>query len=253
MNQWLIFCGFFFLSCSIFAQVDPSDWDTTGVIDMGNGGVLIITASSDDTLYTLFRDNHLEYKKRASTGIYQRYYTNGQLMWEQSTKDGKANGTMKFFDPNGTHVGTLQFRNDTLVDTLFLRESRHFVFGRFTYSSKIHGGIRRPDGTSNISEGKGNKSYAKMYAVKHSKTNPAKKYAEFTTDNSGYFFFMAEEGSFGIFPDYYKIEDVTSNMGTPQERNGPGSRTNWNVTDPIKISNNFCYLPLHLHSVGYAP
>lgn len=238
---------------SASAQEKSAKWDTTSIVDMGNGRVLLVLESPQDTLYRTYLNQRLESSKSASTGIYQRFFENGQLMWEQSLKDGKAHGEMIFYDSAGKHMGTLLFHNDTLADTLYLNRKKQFVFGRFTYNSTVHGGMRRPDGSSNISKSEGAKSWFSMYAVKHEKEKQPEKYCEFSTDDNGYFYFTAEKGSFGIFPEYHKLEDVQSNMGAPLGRRGSGVHSTWNVTEPIKITNNFCYLSLHVHSVGYAP
>ncbi|MCR9173928.1 MAG: hypothetical protein NXI10_15600 [bacterium] len=237
-----------------FVSAQNGVWDTTAVVDMGNGTTLIIAESFEDTVHSIYTSQgKLESRTYFASGVYERYYENGKTMWQQERKNDRANGEMKFFDPNGTHVGTLALKNDTITDTLFLHLSKTIVFGRWTYSSVVHGGMRRPDGTSNISRASGQKIFSKMYAVKHDKVEPAKKYAEFSTDAYGFFFFMAEEGSFGIFSAHNPLEDVTPEMGTMLPRKGSSVHTTWSVSGPIQVSNNFCYLPYHVHSVGYAP
>ncbi|MDB2657059.1 hypothetical protein N9Y60_03270 [Crocinitomicaceae bacterium] len=254
MKQLYLLLGSLFAFNFSFSQVDQSDWDTASVIQLGNGYSRIVLESPEDTTSNIYYFNgQLESIRPVTSGTYNRYYQDGTLMWSQEIDNGKVNGEMKLFDPKGKHVGTFGFKNDTLVDTLFLHRSKSFVFGRFTYSSVMHGGMMRPDGTSNISRSNGGKMLTSMYAVKHSKSEAATKYSEFTTDANGYFFFMAEQGSFGIFPNYQNIENVTSDMGAPLGRRGSSVDINWNVTGPIKISRNFCYLSLHVNSTGYAP
>lgn len=248
----------FLAALSIFgtanAQDDPIDWDTTAVLQLGNGFWRATLESDVDTTSNIYYLNgNLESRRSIRNGLYERFYEDGKLMWSQTIENGKANGEMKFFDPEGEHVGTFKLKNDTIIDTLFVHKSKTFVFGRFTYSSVMHGGMRRPDGQSNISRSNGGKMLQSMYVVKHRKSALAEKYCSFTTDANGYFFFMAEEGSFGIFPKYQKIENVTSDMGAPLGRHGSGNDTTWNITGPIKISEKYCYLSLHVHSVGYAP
>lgn len=253
MIRFATLLGITLISSFSFAQENQGTMDTLSFIRLGYGYTqLTAVHNGDTTIHSFYPNGQLESRKPMSTGIYQRYYDDGNLMWEQEMELGRANGEMKFY-LEGSHLGTLEFKNDTIIDTIALSNKHTFVFGQFTYSSRIHGGMRRPDGSSNISNSKGNKMFAPVFAVKHQKDVPTAKYREFWTDMNGYFFFVAEEGSFGIFPDYQNIELIISDMGAPIGRQGSGSTITWNVTSPIKISGNFCYLPLHVNSIGYAP
>jgi len=248
----LLVCSCVFSTAN--AQTDQIDWDTVSVIQLGNGYSRAVIESDVDTLSNIYYFNgQLESSRPVTSGVYERYYEDGKLMWTQEIDNGKANGETKLYDPKGIHLGTLEFKNDTIVDTLFVHASKTFVFGRFTYSSVMHGGMRRPDGKSNTSRSNGGKMLTPMYAVKHTKSEVSEKYCEFTTDANGYFLFVAEQGSYGLFPKYHKLENVTNEMGAPIARQGSGSNTDWNVTGPIKIAEKYCYLSLHVNSVGYAP
>ncbi len=243
------------ISSLSFAQEDQGTSDTLSSLRLAYGYTQVTTVQNGDTsVYTYFPDGNLESIRPIKNGVYNRYYKNGALMWEQELEGNKANGQMRFYSEAGKHLGTLGMKNDTIVDTIYLNKDHAFVFGHFTYSSKVYGGMRRPDGSSNVSSSKGDKMFAAMFAVKHDKAELATKYCEFSTDLRGLFFFEVEEGSYGVFPEYQKIEDVTKDMGAPRGRGGnSGVHTDWSITGPIKISDNFCYLSLHVNSIGYAP
>lgn len=236
------------------AQENQGEFDTLSVTRLGNDFTQLKVRHNDDTSEIIKYSNGIMASIRPeNTGSYYRYYKDGSLMWKQEIYEGKANGEMRFFKPDGTHIGTLEFKNDSIIDTLFLHSNETFVFGQFTYTSVIHGGMRRPDGKSNVSRSNGGKMLTPMFAVQYGKTKEVQKYREFYTDRLGYFFFIAEHGNFGIFPGYQKLDGIRSDMGAPLGRDGGGVHTQWNITRPIQIDANFCYLSLHVHSTGYAP
>jgi hypothetical protein len=212
-----------------------------------------IIHKQDTLIHTYRADYTLESIRSRKLQTYTRFYSNGAIMWKQEQKSGKAHGHMHFYDSSGIKLLTLFLQNDTIIDTLYQHPERYVLFGRFTYDSKLYGGMRRPNGGSNISTSKGSRNFQEMYLVRHDSTNQIQKYVSFFTDYRGFFFCEIEKGTYGIFPSYFKIQDVTKDMGTAQFRLGGGVRYSWNFTDPIKFSSPFCYLPLHYHSIGYAP
>lgn len=251
MKQLILFLILAIFTESALAQIET---DTLSSYPMGGGfQQLILIHNGDTTINYLYKNGQLESTRPINNGISKRFDQKGNLMWEQEIVNGKGNGEMKLYAPSGIHLGTFQLKNDSIVDTLFIHEAQIFVFGRMTYSSVMHGGMRRPDGSSNISRSEGGQRFASMYVVKHNKTQAPSKYVEFNTDVNGFFLFLAEKGSFGIFPDYFNINEVKSDMGTPNTNTATAVIKNWNIKEPIQIEDPFCYLLLHMHSIGYAP
>ncbi|GAB5418932.1 MAG: hypothetical protein Crog4KO_00870 [Crocinitomicaceae bacterium] len=212
-----------------------------------------IVNESDTSIHSYRSDGSLESVRPINSGAYFRYYPSGEIMWKQQRSNNQANGNMDFYSEKGRLVGTLTFRNDSIVDTAFMAKNSYLLFGRFTYNSTIYGGMQRPDGSSNISKSEGPRIFAPLYLVKHEKSEETKKYAEFSVDYNGYFFTLVTKGSYGIFPGNHSLELVTPEMGAPLGRAGSGVNSGWNITSPIEIQEKYCYLSLHVHSTGYAP
>ncbi len=251
----LLFPFLIFFLCANFALTQ----DTLQKIPDSHGfQKLLLLENGDSILITKSPLQQLESRKLYRQGqivLDTRYYDNGEVMWKQERSNNQANGQMHFFASDGVLLGTLNFRNDTIVDTVFIHPKRPFVFGRFTYYSIIHGGRRPPDGSSNISGGAGIRSFTDLYLVRLDSTMENQtKYAELRTDVNGYFFQEVTHGTYGIFPDYFPIDQVTATMGTPIGLGGRAIEMQWTPTAPIDLTEaNYCYIPFHYHSVGYAP
>ena len=201
------------------------------------------------------REEKISYSLTKSKGIHERFYPNGKTMWVKEMQGAYANGKAAYFDEKGKRVAEFNYKNDTIIDTLFLSNKKTLLLGKMTYSSVIHGGMMREDGTSNISQSSGNRAHVDMYTVKMDKSAAQQKiYKEFRTANNGEFFLCLEEGDFGFFNKSFPISDVQTNMGTPITTAGMSMHANWNIKSPIKIKKN-CYnfINLHYSSVGYAP
>lgn len=229
--------------------------DTISSYNLGYGHHQYVLKTENDTVTHIYRsDTILTDMIWSQAALYKRFYPSGELMWSQDQEKGQPHGLMKFYGKDGTHLLTLMLTYDSITDTIFRHPRRKVLFGRFSYSSTVHGGMRRPDGSSNISTSEGFRKFQKMYLVKQDAAEKTvRKYATFYTNYQGYFFTELEKGEYGIFPDYYNIEHVTRDMGTARMKSNGGVRAHWNLTEPFLIDKNFCYLSLHYHSVGYAP
>lgn len=247
------------LSTILFASLTTQAQDTLYTSPDAYGFHHVHLKDGDDTIsHTYYPNNSLESVKKYKNGLVThntRYHVNGNIMWTQEFSNGSVNGEMKLYGMKGRHFATFQMTNDTITDTLFNNDNYRFAFGRYTYYSIVHGGMRRPDGQSNTRGGHGIGRLMKFYTVKHDLSKEKQQiHSEFYTDTNGFFFTELSSGNFGIFPWHYKIEDVKPNMGTPGQASSMSTMAHWNIQDPIDMkSKNFCYLLLNYHSVGVAP
>ena len=233
--------------------------DTTFRSPQFNGGMTYVIAYEVDTFYVrTYKNGDIESKTGYSVikkpQSYIRYYPNGKVMWQKQMVDMKANGNAIYFNKKGKRVAEFNFKNDSIVDTLFLSRKENIVMGRMTYKSVVYGGMMREDGTSNISRSTGPRMFFPMYTVKLDSTQMEQTiYQSFMTDYDGYFFLCLEKGSFGFFYASYDIKLVTSKMGSPAPQNGGGINGGWNLSSPLLIEDKFTQQNLHYSSVGYAP
>lgn len=241
----------------ITSAVHSQESDTLSIVKRYKGGTNYVIANGYDTLiYCTYPDGKLESRRsQIESPSYTRYYPNGAVMWQREMEGNLAHGKTIFYSSNGQKIGEFMFANDTVVDTLFLSKKHRFVFGRMTYYSVVYGGMRRPDGQSNTRGGHGIRIHSPMYTVKlNNAVQTQKKYASTITDFNGYFMFVLEKGEFGFFPETTPIEDVSSQLGAPAPKAGNSWNGQWNISGPISFSDqNYTYLHMHYHSVGYAP
>lgn len=154
-------------------------------------------------------ESHRPYTLKDSTTIYTRYYQNKIKLWTREMKNGKANGTTIFFNMKGKRMASLEFRNDTLVDTNFISKKYHFIYGRATYYSVVYGGMPNEDGTSNVSGGHGVFMNSSINAIKLDSTKKEQDiYLSFSTGFNGYYMVPVEKGDFGIFPFHYDVKTI---------------------------------------------
>lgn len=233
--------------------------DTTFRSQQFNGGMTYVIAYEVDTFYIrTYKNGDIESKTGYSVikkpQSYVRYYPNGKVMWQKQMENLKANGNAIYFNKKGKRVAEFNFKNDSIVDTVFLSRKEHIVLGRMTYKSVVHGGMMREDGTSNVSRSSGPRIFFPMYTVKlDSNKKEQEIYETFITDYYGCFFLCLEKGSFGFFYANYDINLVNYQMATPRSRHGGGIEGAWNLQVPLLIENNFTLQNLHYSSVGYAP
>lgn len=186
---------------------------------------------------------------------YERFYPNGKKMWVKEMKGWTENGKALFYNDNGIKVGEFQYREGSITDTLYIHPKYKLLLGKATYYSVVYGGMQREDGSSNISGGEGIYMFYHMYAVKLDSTSKQQKiYKQFSTDYNANFFLCVEKGLYGFFPQYYKITDVSSGMGTPPPMVGSSWENGWNNSEPLNTKyGSLFFVHLHFHSVGYAP
>ena len=264
MLFWSNTCNFnnmkiFLLLLLLSASNQTIAQDTTFRSQHYTGGMSYIIAYEVDTFYIRTylngdMESKIGYSVIKKLQPYTRYYQNGRIMWEKQLDNSKANGKGVFFNMKGKRVAEFNFKNDSIVDTVFLSKREHIVMGKITYKSVVYGGMMREDGTSNISKSEGPRIFSPMYAVKLDSTRKEQEtYQSYITDNYGFYFLCLEKGSFGFFPSNYDIKLVSYQMGTPRYHSGRGMDGGWNLPIPLLIEDNFTLQNLHYSSVGYAP
>lgn len=187
---------------------------------------------------------------------YFRYYENGNIMWQKTFENGKANGKASFYDEKGKLSVELMMEDDKVTDTLYLSKKHRILLGNISYSSTVYGGMERVDGGSNVSHSEGPYANFEFYTVKLNPNADSQKiYKRFSTDQYGNFFLCLDEGSYGFFPKTYPIENVKPNSATTDDPvNGTSIEGGWNLKNPLTISSQGIYeLNLKYTSVGYAP
>jgi len=242
----------------LFSSFTAQSQDTLSLIKRYQGGETILLVSDQDTFFQSFYPNgELEsirpYTRFDDTTIYKRFYENGKPLWHRQMKNGMANGTTVFFNERGKAMASLVFKNDTMIDTNYISQKHHFVYGRGTYYHVVHGGMQREDGSSNISGGHGIFMYAPMKSVRFDAINKQVSiYKEFYTDFNGFYFICLERGKFGLYQGHQDLKSISFDLEMIQSV-GSGIQSSWSG-GPIFIKDeNLHLLNLHSHSVGYAP
>jgi hypothetical protein len=188
-------------------------------------------------------------------GTYTRFYPSGRKMWERQMVKGIYEGKSVFYNENSKRVAEFNFRNDTLVDTLFWAPKSYFIFVKMTYRSVVHGGVERADGGSNISEGTGNLVNARWYVAEVDSSKFPIAIGAFTTDFRGEAWVLLKAGQFNFFPIDQKVSELSFGQTTfskPIRKNGS---LGWNCKEPFVLNKLFPFLHLTIqqYSVGYAP
>jgi hypothetical protein len=247
------------LIISFFYFLNAFGQDTISRSKTYSGGWKYFIVEDADTFFVHTYSNgemesRIEYSNDSVALRYQRWFNNGNLMWDHTLVKSKRHGNAKFYHESGKLIAEFTFENDQVKDTLFVSKKHSFIFGRHTYHSIVYGGMRRADGSSNISGGHGVSMHTPMYIVKlDPKKAKQEIYKGFRTDFNGYYYITISKGEYGIFPERFEINEVSSTMGSPGSTNGMSHHSSWNIQSPIHIHKNYHYLDLHFESVGYAP
>lgn len=188
-------------------------------------------------------------------GTYKRWYENGSFMWIKKMDHGKANGIAQYFNEKGEKIAELNYAQNIVVDTIYLKSNIHLILGKINFNSKIYGGMEREDGRSNISENSGPMINYSMFVAQLDTIKAIKKLGKFKTDMFGEFIILVPEGIIGLYPNKVTIESIKPPFnGIPGELGKNGSE-NWNGNLPLNIPKkaSLHQLVLEHNSVGYAP
>ncbi|MBL4862223.1 MAG: hypothetical protein JKY09_04290 [Crocinitomicaceae bacterium] len=219
----------------------------------------MIVIESDTFFVSTYPNGEIESKRHQSAlrpnQLYTRYYPNGNLMWSRYMEHGKSNGQGSYFNEQGEKVAEFMYKEGVITDTLFLSSEAHIMFGRMTYDSVVHGGMKRADGGSTISGGHGVNIYYQMSAYQIDTLKIERiAYKDFSTDYNGDFFICLEEDAYAFYPKTYDVKRIDFNYGLNQAHIGRGFESSWNYGGPYAVSKgDYEFIELHYHSVGYAP
>jgi hypothetical protein len=188
-----------------------------------------------------------------------RYYPNGKVMWKRTIKEEKANGPSTYFNEKGKRIVTVNFLNDTPVDTIVHTKSSLAITGNYKYWSRVYGGAQNEDGTSNVSEHSGPGVFMEFKLIQHLPDSTKKmstKYA-FRTDAYGNFLIVLpkRKDQFGIFPSSFPDDQIKSGMSFPPDSMESSGSSAWHLTKEINTDEKsvFIYTELRSSSIGYAP
>lgn len=245
----------FFVSANyLFAQ------DTTQLVKYYDGTKTFwLVTKTDTTLYSTYsngkKETERKFKNNAITGLYKRWYPTGKLMWEKELVNGKSNGKTVFYDARGIKVAELDYKNDTITDTVYIKENTHLVLGKITSSSIVYGGMQREDGSSNVSQYSGPWMFCEMYAAKVDSIKKPEMVQHFRTDHNGEFFILAPEGNIGFFPKATDIGKLVPGEFYPPPKAWSSGHDGWNMRSPLEVKKEdvLLFILLHHSSVGYAP
>ena len=238
---------------SLFSQ------DTINRVKNFDGSQSFWLVTKNDTLMVHLYPNGKKESQRplvggSVTGIYQRWYENGQLMWSKELVKNSANGRSVYYNRLGKKVAELSYTNGLVTDTIFIKKDVHVVFGKITYSSVIYGGMVREDGTSNISESTGKYAYFKMSAVLVDNLKKPLLIEHFTSDFDGDFFFVSPKGKVGFFPAAIPLNSIKKGQFCEENMDFSSGHTSWNIFSPLEVNHHpLLYIQLQQSSVGYAP
>lgn len=252
--KFLFFFTFLFSTLSVFTQ----DTLELQLFYDGSKSFTLLT-KTDSTLITTYEngsiDCQIKYQKKELYSIYTRYYRNGKRLWEKQLKASVPDGKSTFFNSNGTKIAEFTYQNGTLVDTVYLRNNSHLIFGKVKYSSTIYGGVENENGQSNISTTSGPFTNFSMFAANVGKPEKATLVSNFKTDSNGDFFIIATTGLIGFFPRKFSINDIKLNQTHAGETHENSSNSSWEISgnNPILENSLVNYIELVYHSVGYAP
>ncbi len=229
--------------------------DTINFIKYNDGSKSFCVQTKKDTIiYNVYANGRKEserlMKNGEVSGVYTRWYENGKLMWQKNL----LSNLHIYYDKNGKKVAILKFKGDMVSDTLFIKKNMHLILGKIMFSSKVYGGVQRPDGGSNISENSGAYHNCNMYAAKIDSIHKPQLIQYFKSDYKGDFFVCVPNVTVGIFPNTIPIKDLNTKNYYPiieKNRSGDGS---WDMLKPIEIKNkSIVSVTLKYSSVAYAP
>jgi hypothetical protein len=199
-------------------------------------------------------DTKMSQRSRDTIQSYERFYQNGKRMWKGTLWNDQFVGELELYNEKGQLCAELFFDKGTVQRQKVHTKKSGIVFGKYTYSSTVYGGMMNEDGTSNVSHSEGPMRWKLMYTVQmNSNSDDQIKHSEFRTDSYGYYLLVLEEGNYGCYPSHYPIKNVDPSIGVPRET-ANSIEGNWNNTGLLVIKKGeFSYRPMHYSSTGYAP
>ncbi len=243
----------------LFNTIIGYSQDTTNLIKNNDGSTSFwLTTKSDTMLISTYPNGKKEtercYKNKQITGIYKRWYENGKLMWQKNLINNIEDGKAVFYNDKGVKITELIYKKGIIKDTLFIKKNIHLVLGKITYSSKIYGGVQRPDGGSNISESSDPYQNFKMYAVKVDSILKPKLIQYFKSDHDGQFMVLVPKGKIGFYPASIKLKDIKPGEYCPPTKAFNAGQSGWDMRQPLVVKNeSLIKFSLNNYSVGYAP
>jgi len=251
---------FFLLVAAIPFFAPAFSQDTTELIKYYNGAKSYKLITKKDTLLvctypTGKKESVRELKGNKITGTYTRWYENGNLMWQKELKHAIPNGKSVYYNEKGIKVAELMYENGKISDTIYIKANTHLLFGKITYTSRVHGGVENEDGTSNISESSGPYSNCYMYAAKVDSFKKPELICNYKSDVNGDFFITVPIGTISFFTVSLKIDSLKPGQFTIPSTSGESDESAWDKQGPIvvKKENSILFIELHHSSNAYAP
>jgi hypothetical protein len=254
----LLFQLFLIVAFSGLAQ------DTTQLYVSPDGYQKILIQSKTDTLLIGISPNgKIDSKIKAnptnSYNIYERYYTNGKKMWKISYFDFTQDGPSEFYNEQGKIIVTIHYAKGKAIDTISHSTTQTILFGNYSYSSTVYGGVQNEDGTSNIQEYSSVAIYNRMKLINYplgDSKKPNRKLIT-TTDFNGNFMFVVprKKANYGIFPENFPDKLITKNLTCPPSEMTMSGSNNWSLSQVLNTEPTTCFIQTWLKSVsvGYAP
>lgn len=220
---------------------------------------LVATACPDSTLVLYHSDGQqaatIEYCGEILHGQYTRWYPNGKLHWEIQFEDGRKNGKASYYNERGKAVLQLQYTADSLVKVLRQSNKESVISGTLRYSSVVHGGMMREDGSSNISRSEGVLKNHMMYFANWSQDQKPGKAYHFTSDLFGWYAVCVPIGEYGLFEGNQVLEEIEPGIFGPPHQFNKGWQQSWNISEPIRVAETDSVIEKNWKRsfVGYAP
>lgn len=238
--------------------------DTTEIYVSPTGHKKILVKSKSDTLLLgLSPIGKVESKTKANPSnsyyISERYYSNGKKMWEISYFGLIQDGATIFYNKDGKKLITIHYAKGIPVDTISHSSKQTIIFGNYSHSSIVYGGMENEDGSSNISEVAGPGMFQTLKLVTYPTIQTSKPFGiqKVSTDFEGNFMLVVprKKQQFGLFPDNYPTKNITYGMTSPPSAMTLSGSNAWNISQELKtdLSTSFIQTYLRSNSVGYAP
>lgn len=248
----------------IFISLCSNAQDTIVLYQTANGYSKKQILSSKDTLEVCFYPNGKVESKRLAypnKRAYEqtRYYPNDKVMWKGVIKEDKANGPSVYFNEKGKRLITINFLNNSPIDTVVHNKGALVLTGNYQYWSRVYGGAEKEDGTSNISEHSGPGVFMEFKLIEQGMDSTKRDRLSYSFHTDGYGNFIVvlpkSKTQFGIFPANYPNELIKNGMMFPPDSFESSGSNSWHLTKEIVTDEktHFIYTELRSSSVGYAP
>lgn len=249
-----------FLTCFLTIVLNwATAQDTLNKIVQFDNRIAYLLVNKRDTIqaftYPTGRiESKIRMKKGEMTGLYQRFYENGNIMWEKQLVKGKAEGLCIFYDGSGNKTAEIEMKEDTLYKTQFIQPGKIIYSGHIHSTSVVHGGMQREDGSSNISRHEGPYRNVKMVLAKVFKNQAPMKVEVFETDQFGNFMVVLNPGEYGFFQHHISLDKVPPGMYIQEGGTWMSGHSSAGISpSPGESLGPVHSFKIHFSSVGYAP